>query len=105
MKTLLADAEGAELNARFELASPEAIVRWALEGGGLDRIAIASAFQAEGTCVMHMATRIRPGVPVLFLETGFHFAETLPVPGAGTRARRPAAGRVGGGTQHATPRQ
>ncbi|HEX9693463.1 MAG TPA: phosphoadenylyl-sulfate reductase [Actinomycetota bacterium] len=77
MKTLLADAEVAELNARFESATPEAIVRWALEGSRLDRVAIASAFQAEGTCVMHMATLIRPGVPVLFLETGFHFAETL----------------------------
>ncbi|MGH2637498.1 MAG: phosphoadenylyl-sulfate reductase, partial [Actinomycetota bacterium] len=32
---------------------------------------------AEGTCVMHMAKQVRPGVPVLFLETGFHFAETL----------------------------
>ena len=26
---------------------------------------------------MHMATQIRPDVPILFLETGFHFAETL----------------------------
>ena len=26
---------------------------------------------------MHMATRIRPDVPILFLETGFHFDETL----------------------------
>lgn len=77
MKTLLADANVAELNARFESATPEEIVRWALEGSGLDRIAIASAFQAEGTCVMHMATRVRPDVPILFLETGFHFAETL----------------------------
>ena len=26
---------------------------------------------------MHMATQIRPDVPVLFLDTGFHFDETL----------------------------
>ena len=26
---------------------------------------------------MHMATRIRPDIPIMFLETGFQFAETL----------------------------
>jgi phosphoadenosine phosphosulfate reductase len=40
-------------------------------------VAVASAFQAEGTAIIHMAAGIRPDVPVLFLETGFHFAETL----------------------------
>jgi phosphoadenosine phosphosulfate reductase len=60
---------------RFEREDPESILQWALET--VDRIAVASAFQAEGTCVLHMASRIRPDVPVLFLETGFHFPETL----------------------------
>jgi phosphoadenosine phosphosulfate reductase len=77
MKTLLADDEVRQLNRRFETAHPREILRWALEDSGLERIAIASAFQAEGTCVMHMASQIRPDVTVLFLETGFHFAETL----------------------------
>jgi phosphoadenosine phosphosulfate reductase len=77
MQTLLAEDTLAELNERFESAAPQEIVRWALEGSGLERVAIASAFQAEGTCVMHMASLIRPDVPILFLETGFHFAETL----------------------------
>ncbi len=66
-----------ELNERFERAHPREVVRWALEESGLGRIAVASAFQADGTCVMHMATEIRPDIPILFLETGFHFAETL----------------------------
>ena len=65
------------LNARFEDQSPQAVLRWALRESGLERLAIASAFQAEGTCVIHMATRIQADVPILFLETGFHFAETL----------------------------
>ena len=75
--TLLSDEALRALNARLEPAHPSEIVRWALEESGLRELALASAFQAEGTCVMHMATRIRPDVPVLFLETGFHFAETL----------------------------
>lgn len=77
MQTLLAPQALADLNARFETAQPQEVVRWTLERSGLDRVAIASAFQAEGTCVIHMATMIRPDAPVLFLETGFQFAETL----------------------------
>jgi phosphoadenosine phosphosulfate reductase len=75
--TLLSDEDLAALNERFETAHPREIVDWALDGSGLEPVALASAFQAEGTCVMHMATRVRPDVPILFLETGFHFDETL----------------------------
>jgi phosphoadenosine phosphosulfate reductase len=75
--TQLTDGDLAELNDRFETAHPSEIVRWALTGSSFQDVVLASAFQAEGTCVMHMATRVRPDVPVLFLETGFHFAETL----------------------------
>src|SRR5438067_12571190 len=50
---------------------------WVLERSGLSRVAVASSFQAEGTCIIDMATDIRPDVPILFLETAFHFAETL----------------------------
>jgi phosphoadenosine phosphosulfate reductase len=77
MQTLLSDDEIHELNDRFERMHPQDVVRWALEGSGIERIAVASAFQAEGTCVMHMSSLVRPDVEVLFLETGFHFAETL----------------------------
>jgi phosphoadenosine phosphosulfate reductase len=75
--TLLSEEDARNLNDRLEHAHPREVVEWALEESGLARIAIASAFQAEGTCVMHMASRIRPDVPVLFLQTGFHFTETM----------------------------
>jgi len=65
------------LNDRFEASEPHDILRWLLDESGLKRTAVASSFQAEGTCIMDMATDIRPDVPILFLETGFHFAETL----------------------------
>ncbi len=77
MQTLLEDETLRDLNARFEHEEPREIVRWALEDSGLERLAIASAFQAEGTAIIHMAVAIRPDIPILFLETGFHFAETL----------------------------
>ncbi len=74
---MLDEREIADLNARFQDSSPQEILRWTLQASGLERVAIASAFQREGTAIIHMATRIRPDVPILFLETGFHFAETL----------------------------
>jgi phosphoadenosine phosphosulfate reductase len=77
MQTVLSPGAIDDLNTRFERAHPLEILRWAFDESGLDRIAIASAFQAEGTVVIHMATMLRPDVPVLFLETGFQFAETL----------------------------
>jgi phosphoadenosine phosphosulfate reductase len=75
--TLLRDDELVALNLSFERAHPREILTWALETGGFARVAIASAFQAEGTVTIHMATTIRRDVPVLFLETGYQFAETL----------------------------
>lgn len=63
------------LSERFEHADPAEIVALALDVA--ERPAVASSFQAESTVVIHLASRIRPDVPVLFLETGFHFRETL----------------------------
>ena len=65
------------LNRQFEGSEPREIMAWVLERSGLSRVAVASSFQAEGTCIIDMATDIRPDIPILFLETGFHFAETL----------------------------
>jgi phosphoadenosine phosphosulfate reductase len=37
---------------------------------------ITCSFQAEDMIVLHLLRNHLPGVPVLFLETGYHFAET-----------------------------
>lgn len=41
------------------------------------RACLTSSFQAEDVVVLHMALQIQPRIPVLFLETGYHFPETL----------------------------
>ena len=63
MQTLLPDDELIALNIAFEEAHPARHPAVGARGSGLERIAIASAFQAEGTVVMHMATQIAPGHP------------------------------------------
>lgn len=37
---------------------------------------ITCSFQAEDMVVLHLALREQPDIPVLFLDTGYHFAET-----------------------------
>lgn len=41
------------------------------------RACITSSFQAEDVVVLHMALHLQPQIPVIFLETGYHFPETL----------------------------
>jgi phosphoadenosine phosphosulfate reductase len=38
---------------------------------------ITCSFQAEDMAVLHMLREIHPAIPVIFLETGYHFAETI----------------------------
>lgn len=40
-------------------------------------VCVTSSFQAEDVVVLHMVRETLPDVPVLFLETGYHFPETL----------------------------
>ena len=44
---------------------------------GAQEVCVTSSFQAEDVVVLHMVRALLPQVPVLFLETGYHFAETL----------------------------
>ncbi|WP_409330527.1 phosphoadenylyl-sulfate reductase [Trujillonella humicola] len=69
----------AEADARFEgIADPVeqalAVLAWAGETFG-DDFAVTSSM-ADGL-LAHLASRAVPGVQVVFLDTGYHFAETL----------------------------
>jgi len=61
--------------ARLEHAHPADIIRWAVHS--TDRIAIGTSFQSSGLVLLHMLRDVKPDIPVLFLDTGFHFEETL----------------------------
>ena len=39
-------------------------------------VCVTSSFQAEDMLVVHMVRELLPEVPVIFLDTGYHFAET-----------------------------
>ena len=67
----------AALNARFVGAATSDMLRSVLSEGLAGRIAAVSSFGAESAVLLHLIASVDPGVPVLFLETGKHFAETL----------------------------
>jgi phosphoadenosine phosphosulfate reductase len=43
---------------------------------GENDVCLTCSFQAEDVLLLHLARNIRPNIPVLFLDTGYHFAET-----------------------------
>jgi phosphoadenosine phosphosulfate reductase len=55
-------------------APAEDIVRWAAEEFG-DRICITSSM--TDAVLIHLVSAIHPGIDVIFLDTGYHFPETL----------------------------
>lgn len=54
---------------------PLEIIEWAT--ATVDRLAVATSFQSSGMVLLHMLRTRKPDIPILFLNTGFHFAETL----------------------------
>lgn len=67
-------AELAEVSARLETAPAGAAVAWAAERFGSDLV-IAGSFQ--DAVLIDIAEKVAPGIEVVFLDTQYHFAETL----------------------------
>ncbi|MPZ73846.1 MAG: phosphoadenylyl-sulfate reductase [Nitriliruptorales bacterium] len=64
-----------EAAAHLEGKPAERIVAWA--AGIVPRFAVTSSFGAESAVLLHMVSRVAPQVPVIFLDTDFHFSETI----------------------------
>ena len=66
-----------DLNALYEGMSAQDILRHAIEEQFVDRITIVSSFGAESVILLHMISEIDPRLPVIMLNTGKLFGETL----------------------------
>ena len=66
--------ELAELAARFEHLPATSAIRWAFERYG-DAVVLLSSFQ--DSVLVDLAMQAAPGIEVAFLDTQYHFAETL----------------------------
>jgi phosphoadenosine phosphosulfate reductase len=58
----------------YKIRSAEKLIRHELEQT-LGDVCVTNSFQAEDMIVLHIVRRALPDVPVIFLDTGYHFAE------------------------------
>jgi phosphoadenosine phosphosulfate reductase len=67
-------------NEMLEGQAPQAVLRWAVDRFH-PRLTMATAFGAEGCCLIHMFAEIQPDVRIFNLDTGYQFPETLQLRG------------------------
>lgn len=72
----LSDEDLARLSQGLSEATPQEILRWAVETFH-PKLMMATAFGAEGCCLLHMLADIHPRPRIINLETGYQFEETL----------------------------
>lgn len=73
-----AERRAHELNAAWRDAPTGEVLRHAVREAYPGRIALLSSFGAEAAVSLHLLSQIAPATPVLFLDTGMHFGQTLP---------------------------
>jgi len=64
-----------EVNEYLALQSAQARIEWALQYLP-GKHAISSSFGAQSAVLLHMSNQAAPGIPVIFVDTGFLFPET-----------------------------
>ncbi|MGJ4926917.1 phosphoadenylyl-sulfate reductase [Bradyrhizobium sp. HKCCYLS2038] len=82
MSTLAASTEVAEapvaaLDAALRNATPHEVIAAALQAIGRERLAVVSSFGSESAALLKVTADVDPAIPVIFLDTGHMFAETL----------------------------
>ena len=73
----LAEAQAAELNDRFERAEPAEVLRWAHGAFPEGRLILSSTFGVGGMALIHMLSEEGIRLPVVFINTLYHFPETV----------------------------
>jgi phosphoadenosine phosphosulfate reductase len=73
---VLTKDEISRLSDEFESKTPQEILTWAIDEFW-PQIAMSSSFQTQSMPLLHMATLIRRDLLIFFLDTGYHFWDTL----------------------------
>jgi phosphoadenosine phosphosulfate reductase len=71
----LPSAEGLDLALRN--ASPADVIAAALQAVGREHLAVVSSFGTESAALLKVTADVDPAIPVIFLDTGWLFEETL----------------------------
>ncbi|MEO0796970.1 MAG: phosphoadenylyl-sulfate reductase [Verrucomicrobiota bacterium] len=73
MLTELEDLQA--INHRLENATAHARVEWAQEHFG-EQLVMSTSFGVQSAALLHLANTVSPGLPVIFVDTGYLFPET-----------------------------
>ena len=65
------------LDRALRAANPAEVIEAALRAIGRDRLALVSSFGTESAALLKVMADIDPAIPVIFLDTGWLFEETL----------------------------
>jgi phosphoadenosine phosphosulfate reductase len=71
------EQDAIRLNNMFRGSSTDEMLRMVLGEHMIGDVGMVSSFGAESAALLHLVASIDPSVPVLFLDTGRHFPETL----------------------------
>ncbi|MDP2131022.1 MAG: phosphoadenylyl-sulfate reductase [Erythrobacter sp.] len=71
------DHDALRLNRMFRGSTTRDMLESVIRDNLAGDLAIVSSFGAESAVLLHLVASVDPSVPVLFLDTGKHFAETL----------------------------
>src|SRR5258708_3150231 len=78
MRDDLSSTEKAEaIDQVLRHASPSEVIGSALRIIGRDRLALVSSFGTESAALLKVMADVDPAIPVIFLDTGWLFEETL----------------------------
>lgn len=71
------EQDAIRLNNMFRGSSTDEMLRAVIGDHMVGDLAVVSSFGAESAALLHLIASVDPSIPVLFLDTGRHFAETL----------------------------
>jgi phosphoadenosine phosphosulfate reductase len=66
-----------DLDRVLRTASPAEVIAAALEAVGRERLALVSSFGTQSAALLKVMADVDPAIPVVFLDTGWLFEETL----------------------------
>jgi phosphoadenosine phosphosulfate reductase len=66
-----------ELDRALRDASPHEVISAAIKAIGRDHLALVSSFGTESAALLKVMADVDPSIPVIFLDTGWLFEETL----------------------------
>jgi phosphoadenosine phosphosulfate reductase len=74
---LYTEEHAIRLNRMFRGSSTREMLASVIEDGLAGNLTTVSSFGAESVVLLHLIAQIKPDLPILFLDTGKHFKETL----------------------------